>query len=70
MLAVGGRLPDFSVMGVRAIEGVALRALFIVDPDNIIQHASANNPGGGPDAKNAMRILNDLQAEEKSSSAA
>ncbi|MEZ5920976.1 MAG: redoxin domain-containing protein [Parvularculaceae bacterium] len=57
-------------LGVRAIEGVALRALFIVDPDNIIQHASVNNLGVGPDAKDALRILNALQTEEKSSSAA
>src|SRR5436305_14047035 len=30
-------------LGVRAPEGVALRATFIVDPDNVMQHASANN---------------------------
>ena len=35
-------------------EGVALRATFIVDPDNVIQHVSVNNlnvgrnPGGSP----------------------
>ena len=36
-------------LGVRDPEaGVALRATFIVDPDNVIQHVSVNNLNVGP----------------------
>jgi alkyl hydroperoxide reductase subunit AhpC len=44
--------------------GVALRATFIVDPDNIIQHASVNalNVGRNPDE--ILRILDGLQTGE------
>jgi lipoyl-dependent peroxiredoxin subunit C len=52
-------------LGVRdKASGVALRATFIVDPDNVIQHASVNalNVGRNPDE--ILRILDGLQTGE------
>lgn len=47
----------------RKSEGVALRATFIVDPDNIIQHVSVNNFNVGRNPEEVLRILDGLQAE-------
>jgi peroxiredoxin (alkyl hydroperoxide reductase subunit C) len=44
--------------------GVALRATFIVDPDNIIQHASVNNLNVGRNPEEILRILDGLQTDE------
>lgn len=52
-------------LGVRdAQEGVALRATFIVDPDNIIQHVSVNNLNVGRNPTEILRILDALQTDE------
>ncbi|HUH60169.1 MAG TPA: peroxiredoxin [Candidimonas sp.] len=52
-------------LGIREkTEGVALRATFIVDPDNIIQHASVNNMSVGRNPAEALRVLDALQTEE------
>ena len=45
-------------------EGVALRATFIVDPDNVIQHASVNGLKVGRHPKEVLRILDALQTDE------
>lgn len=45
-------------------EGVALRATFIIDPDNIIQHVSVNTLDVGRNPKEILRILDALQTEE------
>lgn len=45
----------------RKSEGVALRATFIVDPDNIIQHVSVNNLEVGRNPEEVLRILDGLQ---------
>lgn len=45
-------------------EGVALRATFIVDPDNIIQHVSVNNTNVGRNPEEILRILDALQTDE------
>ncbi|MCC2595103.1 peroxiredoxin [Pusillimonas sp. MFBS29] len=45
-------------------EGVALRATFIVDPDNIIQHVSVNSMNVGRNPAEILRILDGLQTEE------
>jgi peroxiredoxin (alkyl hydroperoxide reductase subunit C) len=45
-------------------EGVALRATFIVDPDNIIQHVSVNNLNVGRSPEEVLRILDGLQTDE------
>ncbi len=45
-------------------EGVALRATFIVDPDNLIQHVSVNTLDVGRNPKEILRILDALQTEE------
>ncbi|MDX3905663.1 MAG: peroxiredoxin [Pigmentiphaga sp.] len=42
-------------------EGVALRATFIVDPDNTIQHVSVNNLKVGRSPEETLRILDALQ---------
>jgi alkyl hydroperoxide reductase subunit AhpC len=44
-------------------EGVALRATFIVDPDNVIQHVSVNNLNVGRNPDEVLRILDALQTE-------
>ncbi|NLY64576.1 MAG: peroxiredoxin [Alcaligenaceae bacterium] len=44
--------------------GVALRATFIVDPDNIIQHVSVNNLNVGRSPEEVLRILDGLQTDE------
>ena len=45
-------------------EGVALRATFIVDPDNVIQHVSVNNLNVGRNPQEILRILDSLQTDE------
>jgi lipoyl-dependent peroxiredoxin subunit C len=43
---------------------VALRATFIVDPDNVIQHVSVNNLNVGRNPDEVLRILDGLQTDE------
>ncbi len=45
-------------------EGVAHRATFIVDPDNIIQHVSVNSMNVGRNPEEILRILDALQTDE------
>ncbi len=45
-------------------EGVALRATFIVDPDNVIQHVTVNNLDVGRSPDETLRILDALQTGE------
>ena len=45
-------------------EGAALRATFIVDPDNVIQHVTVNNLDVGRSPEEALRILDGLQTGE------
>jgi len=52
-------------LGIRdKAEGVALRATFIVDPDNTIQHVSVNNLNVGRNPEETLRILDGLQTDE------
>jgi lipoyl-dependent peroxiredoxin subunit C len=58
-----GSLVD--LLGVRdPVAGVALRATFIVDPDNVIQHVSVNNLNVGRNPDEVLRILDGLQTDE------
>ena len=51
-------------LGVREKDsGVALRATFIVDPDNTIQHVSVNNLSVGRNPDEVLRILDGLQTD-------
>jgi alkyl hydroperoxide reductase subunit AhpC len=60
---VTGSLVD--QLGVRdKAEGVALRATFVVDPDNTIQHVSVNNLNVGRNPEEILRILDGLQTDE------
>ncbi len=53
------------MLGVRHNEaGVALRATFIVDPDNVIQHVSVNGLNVGRNPTEVLRILDALQTDE------
>lgn len=45
-------------------EAVALRATFIVDPDNIIRFASVNDLSVGRNPKEVLRVLDALQTDE------
>lgn len=51
-------------LGVRHESGVALRATFILDPENTIQHISVNGLDTGRNAQEALRILDALQTGE------
>ncbi len=52
-------------LGVRdKAAGVALRATFIVDPDNVIQHVSVNNLNVGRSPEEILRLLDGLQTDE------
>ncbi|MCC6745740.1 MAG: peroxiredoxin, partial [Acidobacteria bacterium] len=44
--------------------GVALRATFIVDPENVIRWASANDLSVGRSVDEVIRVLDALQTEE------
>ena len=44
--------------------GAALRATFIVDPDNVIQHITVNNLNVGRSPEETLRILDALQTGE------
>lgn len=52
-------------LGIRdKAEGVALRATFIIDPDNVIQHVSVNNFNVGRNPEEVLRLLDALLTEE------
>lgn len=51
-------------LGILTKEGVALRATFIVDPDNVIQHVTVNNLDVGRNPEETLRILDALQTGE------
>jgi lipoyl-dependent peroxiredoxin subunit C len=60
---VKGSLVD--MLGVRDSQaGVALRATFVVDPDNVIQHVSVNNLNVGRNPQEILRVLDGLQTDE------
>ena len=44
--------------------GAALRATFIIDPDNVIQHVTVNNLNVGRSAEETLRVLDALQTGE------
>jgi alkyl hydroperoxide reductase subunit AhpC len=47
-----------------AEEGVAVRATFIVDPDNIIRFVAANDLNVGRNPQEVLRVLDALQTDE------
>ena len=51
-------------LGVRSEEGVALRATFVVDPHNTIQHVYVNNLNVGRNPQDTLRVLDALQTDE------
>jgi peroxiredoxin (alkyl hydroperoxide reductase subunit C) len=60
---VTGSLVD--MLGVRDPQaGVALRATFVVDPQNVIQHVSVNNLNVGRNPAEVLRVLDGLQTDE------
>ncbi|HJQ16116.1 MAG TPA: peroxiredoxin [Allosphingosinicella sp.] len=44
--------------------GVAYRATFIVDPDNVIQHVTVNGLNVGRNPQETLRVLDALQTDE------
>ena len=44
--------------------GAALRATFIIDPENVIQHVTVNNLNVGRNADETLRVLDALQTGE------
>ena len=58
-----GSLVD--ALGVRdAAEGVALRATFLVDPHNVVQHIEVNALNVGRSPRETLRVLDALQTDE------
>lgn len=52
-------------LGVRdPVSGVARRATFIVDPDNVIQHVSVNNGRVGRSPQEVLRLLDAIITDE------
>ncbi len=51
-------------LGILTKEGVALRATFIVDPENVIQHVTVNNLNVGRSPEETLRVLDALQTGE------
>lgn len=52
-------------LGIRDLNaGVPLRATYIVDPHNVIQHVSVNALNVGRNPKETLRILDGLQTDE------
>ncbi|MEX0742326.1 MAG: peroxiredoxin [Phycisphaeraceae bacterium] len=47
--------------GVLTDAGVALRGLFIIDPDGVVQHATINNLGVGRSVDETLRLLQAFQ---------
>ncbi len=45
-------------------EGVALRATFVVDPNNVVQHIYVNNLSVGRNPADTLRVLDALQTDE------
>ena len=45
-------------------EGVAHRATFVVDPDNVIQHVYVTNLNVGRNPEDTLRVLDALQTDE------
>ena len=45
-------------------EGVAFRATFIIDQDNIIQHVTVNGLNVGRNPQETLRVLDALQTDE------
>lgn len=65
MFADLGNNTLMDALGVRdAKAGVALRATFIIDPTNTIQHVSVNNLDVGRNPEEVLRILDALQTGE------
>jgi len=60
-----GELSLIEQLGVfYAPAGAALRATFIVDPDNVIQHVTVNNLDVGRSPEETLRVLDALQTGE------
>ena len=57
-----GQLTDG--FGIREKSGVALRATFIIDPHNVIQHVSVNTLNVGRNPKEVLRVLDALQTDD------
>lgn len=49
-------------LGILHDTGVALRATFIVDPQNVIQHVTVNNLDVGRNSEESVRVLDALQS--------
>lgn len=59
MVTVGDRLPSLLPE-----EGVACRATFIVDPNDVIQHVTVNGLNADRNPAETLRVLDALQIDE------
>ena len=51
-------------LGIHDAEGVAKRATFIIDPDNVIRFASVTDMSVGRNVTEVLRVLDALQTGE------
>ncbi|MBA4801775.1 MULTISPECIES: peroxiredoxin [Euryhalocaulis] len=51
-------------LGIRSEEGVPLRATYVVDPHNVVQHVYVNNLNVGRNPQDTLRVLDALQTDE------
>lgn len=51
-------------LGIREDSGVAYRATYLVDPNNVVQHVSVNNLMVGRNPKETLRLLDAFQSDE------
>ncbi|WP_339746149.1 peroxiredoxin [uncultured Maricaulis sp.] len=51
-------------LGIRTDDGVAYRATFVVDPDNVIQHVYVTNLNVGRNPEDTLRVVDALQTDE------
>lgn len=51
-------------LGIRSDEGVPLRATFVVDPHNVVQHVYVTNLNVGRNPEDTLRVLDALQTDE------
>ena len=54
---------DYGVLDEKA--GVALRGLFVIDPDGVVQHATINNLGVGRSVDETLRVVQAFQYVRK-----
>ncbi len=62
LIAAQKLAPELGILD--PVEGVCLRATFLVDPEGVIQYASSNNLSVGRNVDEILRVLDAVQSDE------